>query len=66
MPSMNEKLKSFTFNESGPPRYEQLAAFFERAIRGLSSNGTENLHKSLVDLGVKLRPGWRCVDREEV
>jgi hypothetical protein len=34
--------------------------------RGLSSNGTENPHKSLVGLRVKLGPGWRCVDREEV
>jgi GntR family transcriptional regulator / MocR family aminotransferase len=28
-----EKLGQFAFEEFGPPRYEQLAAFFERAIR---------------------------------
>jgi GntR family transcriptional regulator/MocR family aminotransferase len=28
-----EKLGQFVFEEFGPPRYEQLAAFFERAIR---------------------------------
>jgi DNA-binding transcriptional MocR family regulator len=28
-----EKLGEFVFEEFGPPRYEQLAAFFERAIR---------------------------------
>jgi GntR family transcriptional regulator/MocR family aminotransferase len=28
-----EKLGQFEFEEFGPPRYEQLAAFFERAIR---------------------------------
>jgi GntR family transcriptional regulator / MocR family aminotransferase len=29
-----EKLRQFAFEEFGPPRYEQLAAYFERAIRG--------------------------------
>src|SRR5580698_3895389 len=28
-----EKLGQFVFEEFGPPRYEQLADFFERAIR---------------------------------
>lgn len=28
-----ENLRQFVFEEFGPPRYEQLAAFFERAIR---------------------------------
>src|ERR1700722_10334032 len=28
-----EELGQFVFEEFGPPRYEQLAAFFERAIR---------------------------------
>jgi DNA-binding transcriptional MocR family regulator len=33
MPRTIEKLGLFEFEEFGPPRYEQLAAFFERAIR---------------------------------
>ena len=33
MSSPIEKLGQFAFEEFGPPRYEQLAAFFERAIR---------------------------------
>jgi DNA-binding transcriptional MocR family regulator len=33
MPTPIEKLGQFVFEEFGPPRYEQLAAFFERAIR---------------------------------
>lgn len=33
MLTLIEKLQQFEFEEFGPPRYEQLAAFFERAIR---------------------------------
>jgi DNA-binding GntR family transcriptional regulator len=33
MPRQIESLSQFVFHEFGPPRHEQLAVFFERAIR---------------------------------
>jgi GntR family transcriptional regulator / MocR family aminotransferase len=38
-----EKLGQFAFEEFGPPRYEQLAAFFERAIRAGESSAGDRL-----------------------
>ena len=38
-----EKLGQFAFEEFGPPRYEQLAAFFERAIRAGEINPGDRL-----------------------
>ena len=38
-----EKLGQFAFDEFGPPRYEQLAAFFERSIRAGEINPGDRL-----------------------
>ena len=43
MSNVTEKLGQFVFDDFGPPRYEQLAAFFERVIRAGELNTGDRL-----------------------